>query len=100
MIEIIAAEARFEHERIAHCRTEMGALLQSDHHIEADAAAPFDMHLKHFRLGILELFEVRGSAHVMQVQGVNDGAAVLLNVAGTGSLRQGLREARISAPAR
>ncbi|MFT3760052.1 AraC family transcriptional regulator [Thauera sp.] len=95
MIEIIAAEARFEHERIAHCRTEMGALLQSDHHIEADAAAPFDMHLKHFRLGILELFEVRGSAHVMQVQGVNDGAAVLLNVAGTGSLRQGLREARL-----
>ncbi|WP_341646758.1 AraC family transcriptional regulator [Thauera sp. SDU_THAU2] len=95
MTEIIAAEARFEHERIAHCRTEMDALLQSGHHIEADASAPFDLHLKHFRLGMLEMFEVCGSAHVMQVQGVNDGAAVLLNVAGSGSLRQGPREARL-----
>lgn len=95
MTEIIAAEARRDHERVAHCRTEMEALLRSGHHIEPNGPAPFDMHLSHFRFGMLEVFETRGAAHTLQVRGCSDGVAVLLNVAGTGTVRQGVREARL-----
>ncbi|ENO87166.1 AraC family transcriptional regulator [Thauera linaloolentis] len=95
MTEIVAAEARPEHERIAQCCSDMGALLQSGHQIEPNGLAPFAMHLSHFRFGMLEVFETRGSPHTLQVRGCSDGVAVLLNVAGTGSVRQGGREARL-----
>ncbi len=95
MIDVIAAEARSEHDRVAHCRAGLDAMLRSGHHIELVRPAPFDMNARHFPLGQLEMFEVRGTPHRMAVQGCSDGVAVLVNVEGGGRVQQGVREAAL-----
>ncbi len=98
MTGMMVADASPEHEHIVQCCTGIEALLCLGHHIEAKCSTSYEMRLSHFRLGNLDVFEASGSPHArhaLRVSGSNESVAVLLNVAGNGVLRQGVREARL-----
>lgn len=99
MTDIIAAEATSEHERVDHCRAKLDALLCSGHHIELRRSEHFDLNARHFRLGQLEIFEVRGTPHRMTVNARSDGVAVVFSLEGSGVVQQGGRDASLRSDA-